>query len=306
MNSRASVRVRVPASSANLGPGFDVFGVALTLYNEVQAELLPAGTRPEIIVQGEGESHLPRDARNLVWRAFQRGLGGKKPRPARLVCVNRIPLARGLGSSSAAIVAGLAAGNALGRSRRDPQELFRMAVDMEDHPDNVAPAFFGGFRVSLQTNGGPVSVALPRPQGLKAVLCIPDFELSTEKARAVLPRRVSRADAIYNVSRAALFTAALAAKDFRRLGEAMEDRLHQPFRARLVPGLGRVIQAARRAGAFGAALSGAGPSVVALAPAGKAGNAGRAMARAFRRHRIRANAVVLDFDFQGTRVWRNR
>lgn len=302
--------VRVPATTANLGAGFDALGLALSFYNEVRLTVRRSGTPLSIVNEGEGAGSLPRDRRHLVFQSFAAAYAAaKRPLPAsvELRLLNRIPLARGMGSSSAAIVAGIAAANAAMGKPFDLDALARLATRLEGHPDNVVPALAGGLTASAAEKG-KVSFVAWRDQslfrGLKAVLAVPDFELSTAKARSVLPRTVSRADAVFNVSRAALFLAALREKKHGLLSAAMDDRLHQPYRKRLIPGFDAALAAAQKAGAFGACLSGAGPSLLAIAPAGKAAAAGRAMQKVFAGKRISSRVLLLDADLQGARVTR--
>lgn len=292
----------------------------MTLYNEVRLEtaggLKAAPTRRsdiEIVIKGEGAEQLPRDLRNIVWRAaetvFRRAR--RWPARARLTLVNRIPLARGLGSSAAARVGGLlAAARVCGSSlaplgRGKGEGLLSLAVGLEGHPDNVAPAILGGLVASIvSVRGHTLTLPIPVPTGLNAIVCVPSFELSTERARRALPRSVPLADAVFTSSRVAMLVTALAQKRWDLLGIAMEDRLHQPYRARLVPGLDRVMAAARKAGALGAALSGAGPSVLALVRGEGvvARRVGDAMVRAFASRRIRSHALMLGIDRRGARV----
>ncbi|MBI2916409.1 MAG: homoserine kinase [Chloroflexi bacterium] len=254
--------VRVPATTANLGPGFDCLGLALDLHNTVSVEPGPFGVR----VTGQGETTLPRNRRNLVYRSMERvfdRLGSGIP-DMRLTCHNEIPLTRGLGSSSAATVAGLVAGNALAGNALSQEDILTMAAELEGHPDNVTPALLGGCQVVVQTERGLVHAPVPLATDLIAVLFVPDFELRTSQARAVLPSVVPRGDAIYNVGRVALLVTALATGRGSLLREATRDRLHQPYRERLFPAMTRLFDAALEAGALGAFLSGAGPTVLAL------------------------------------------
>jgi homoserine kinase len=183
--------------------------------------------------------------------------------------------------------------------------MLSLAAEMEGHPDNAAPCLFGGLTVSIPVNGRVVSAACRDKglfKGLKLVAAVPDFELCTKDARAVLPRTVSRADAVFNVGRAALLLAALKEKRYDLLSAALEDRLHQPYRKKLIPGFDAVIAAAKRAGAFGACLSGAGPTILAFSPEAKAGAVGRAMQRAFAAKRVSSRTLVLEVDNAGVRV----
>jgi homoserine kinase len=256
--------VRVPATSANLGPGFDALGVALGIHNTVHVE--PAA-RVAVEVDGEGRGELETGPANLVYRAFvvaAQRLGGAPP-PLRLRCTNAIPLARGLGSSSAAIVAGLLIADRVFPDRLGRAELLRLAVEVEGHPDNVTPALLGGVQVCVRAEREVLHAAVTLPRPLRAVLFIPDLPISTEAARRVLPATVPLADAVYNLGRAALLVAALAAGDYRLLAEATRDRLHQPARTPLLPAMPALFDAALEAGALGACLSGAGSSLIAFA-----------------------------------------
>lgn len=305
-----SVRAKVPATSANLGPGFDVLGVALDLFNEV--EMIgwseSHGVSLQMEIRGEGASRLPDDDRNLLVRMARKILDRrvKRLKVLEVRLLNRIPLARGLGSSSAAIVGGLVAANAVCPRPLDRDDLLRMAVEEEGHPDNVAPALFGGLCVATVDDGDVRCVAWRDKklfEGLRAVVCVPAFELSTDTARAALPETVSRRDAVFNESRTALLLSALKDRRHDLIGVAMEDRLHQPYRKKLIPGWDDVLAAAKRAGAYGVCLSGSGPTILALSRAGKAPSVGRAMSAAFAKHRIAAKALDLGFDLKGARIF---
>jgi homoserine kinase len=260
----SELRVRVPASSANLGPGFDSFALALPLLAEF--ELRPARAW-SVTVEGDGQG-IPPDEENLfvvAARAAAKAVG-RELAPQHVIQRSAIPIARGLGSSAAAIVGGVVAANALLGEPFDRRTLLRIANEVEGHADNVAAALYGAFTVALPDEGGPVATRLVFPRTWRVCLLIPGRPLSTEQARAVLPAQVSREDAVFNVAHGAALIAAVMRGDGALLALAMVDRLHQPARTALVPALGDIIAAAREAGAFGAALSGAGPSVLAVAP----------------------------------------
>ncbi len=256
------VRVRVPASSANLGPGFDALALALALYNEVELE---ESDHISVAIQGEGAGRLDTGAANVVARgaamAFQ--AAGRHFRGATVRCVNRIPLSRGLGSSAAAWVGGLVGANALLGTPLDRDQVLTLAARAEGHPDNVAAAVLGGLTVSCSTERGIVALALPVPSDLDWVVLVPEVESSTREARAVLPDSVSRADAVFNVQRVSLLLGALGLGRTDLIGSAMRDRLHEPYRLRLFPWASAVETAAREAGALGCALSGAGSAILA-------------------------------------------
>lgn len=259
-----AVRVKAPATTANLGSAFDCAGMALELYNEVVVSL---NDRDIVIIDGEGKHELSHDSTNLVYRAIAKvaDCAGIPLPPLKIHCTNRIPLSKGMGSSAAAIVGGVVAGNALLGVDLSSSDLLDLAAQMEGHPDNVAPALFGGFVISCKDKQHRiVSVRVDAPDDLFAVLAVPEHKVSTREARAVLPDVVAHEDAVFNVSRAALLVAALQQRRYDLLATAMEDRLHQPYRAPLVSGLQRAVSAAIESGAVGAAISGAGPSVIAF------------------------------------------
>ena len=307
---RPVIRVRVPATTSNLGPGFDALGLALRLHNTLTLE---EAEEPRVEIEGEGAGALPRDATHLAYRGAlavvetvrARGAdsggarGGALPRAFHLRQHNRIPLARGLGSSAAAIVGGASAANALLGRPLNEQALIDLAARMEGHPDNVAPAVLGGLVACVTTETGEIRYTRLIPKRLRVVVAIPEFAVSTAEARRLLPDQVPYRDAVFNVTRTALLVAALAEGRADLLDEATRDRLHQPYRARLVPGLDAVFAAAREAGAHGVALSGSGPTVVAF---GETQGIGEAMRRAFESAGARCRAVDAEVDAEGTVV----
>jgi len=263
----APVRVRVPATSANLGPGFDALGLALSLYDDVVVRVADEGLFVD--VAGEGADTVPRTRRHLVVRALQAGfdaLGGQ-PRGLEVVCANRIPHSRGLGSSAAAIVAGLTAARALvlgGADTLDDDALLALAAELEGHPDNVAACLLGGLTLAWTASDGPAhAVRLPVSPVLRPVVFVPTTSSSTAKARKLLPETVPHADAARNAARSALLVHALAA-DPGLLLAATEDRLHQQYRAPSQVKTAGLVDALRAAG-VPAVVSGAGPSVLAFA-----------------------------------------
>lgn len=259
-----TIKVKVPATTANMGPGFDCLGMALELYNEIHMGLAPG--KISIHIEGEGAEEIKRDENNIVWRAAQRvfqEVGFKNP-GLWIKLINHIPTSRGLGSSAAAIVGGLVAANQLIGGKLNQDRLLTLASELEGHPDNVAPALLGGVIISVLAEGEVHYLKITPPEGLNTVVAIPDFKLSTYAARNVLPQKVSLTDAIFNLSRAALLVGALCEKRLDLLSIAGQDALHQPYRSSLVPGMQEVIQAANQAGALNVTLSGAGPTVLAL------------------------------------------
>jgi homoserine kinase len=260
---RDRVRVRVPATTANLGPGFDALGMALSMYAWI--EMGPAETT-QLTFHGERMQGLPNDKTNLIYQmaklVFEEA--GVSMPELDIAVHSEIPLTRGLGSSAAAIVGALGAANALIGQPFPQHELFRMAAAAEGHPDNVGAALFGGI-IAAVWNGKEASyVRIEPPLNLTTLVAIPAYELATTKARGVLPQQVSRADAVFNLSHASMLIAAMATGQLEKIQDAMDDRLHQPYRAPLVPGLELILKDAVRNGALGAALSGAGPTAIAL------------------------------------------
>jgi homoserine kinase len=247
--------VRVPASSANLGPGFDVLACALSLHLELEV-----GEGDRLSVDAGGAS-LPEDRTNLCVRAFER------LHPAdglRFEIRSEIPLARGLGSSAAAIVAGLVAADHMFELALEPDQLYAHAVALEGHPDNVAAALYGGFVVCPRagSDGLPRPVRLEPPQGIEPVLVVPGHEVATTEARAALPAEVPVDDAVANVAAASQLVLGIERSDLALIGTGLADRLHQPHRAALYPRSMELLAAARELGAVGATISGAGPSVL--------------------------------------------
>ncbi|MCD8327876.1 MAG: homoserine kinase [Ruminococcus sp.] len=255
------IKLRIPATSANLGAGFDALGLAMTYYNFVNLEL---SDRVEITSLDGFE--VPTDKSNLIYESASHlfEICGKKLDGLKIEQTSNIPMARGLGSSSACIVAGLVGANTLLGNPLTTDDLVNLAAQIEGHPDNTAPALLGGI-VTAVFDGRKVHwVKQEVNTSLKFVAIIPDFELKTEKARACLPKEVSHKDAVYNLSRAALFSASLLTGKFENLRTACHDRLHQPYRMELIPNCRRVFDIAYNHGAYAAYISGAGPTVMAV------------------------------------------
>ena len=302
MTEQKSVRVKVPGTTANCGPGFDTIGIACNIYNELELTLKKDG--PLVIeVTGEGAENIPCDGRNIVWRSIQHLLRKAKLdyKGAYIKMDNQVPLSRGLGSSATAIVAGLMAANEVIGRRFSRKDILCMATEIEGHPDNVAPAIFGGVTVSVVHNGRPESLSFLPQIKMDLVVAVPEFSLSTKAARSVLPTEVSMKDAVFNVSRASLLTAALCSGKKRFLQHAFEDALHQPYRASLIPGMYDVFKAAKEAGALGAAMSGAGPCLIAFSLQNSEA-VGQAMVEAFSRHDVKARYMVLSIDKKGAQI----
>ncbi|CAI6082400.1 homoserine kinase [Cohnella sp. JJ-181] len=261
------VVVRVPASTANLGPGFDSLGMALSLYAWV--DLAPAD-RTTVTLYGGNLEGVPRDKSNLIYEVAQSVFERAGVRLPELAIGIRsdIPLTRGLGSSASAIVGALVAANALIGEPLETDELFQMATALERHPDNVGASIYGGIVAAAWDGARAEAVRFDPPASLRFLAAIPAFELATKSARGVLPQQVAREDAVFNVAHSSLLTAALATGRLDALRHALRDKLHQPYRAPLIPGMERVLREAPDHGALGAVLSGAGPTLLAFAEAG--------------------------------------
>ena len=264
------VAVDVPATTANLGAGFDALAMALDLATDIEVEAVAPATQPpfRVEVEGEGARQLPDGRRNRFISALIDGLeaAGVEAHGAgwHVRMQNRIPVTRGLGSSASATVAGLVAADTLLEGDLGPQRMLELATQVEGHADNAAAAIYGGLCVVTQVQGTPRAIRLDPPDGLLVALYIPDRHLSTAAMRAALPETVPFADAVHNVGAATLAVAALASGRFDLLRAATTDRLHQPYRAAAYPELPELIEAALGAGADGACLSGAGPTVIAF------------------------------------------
>jgi len=297
-----AVKVRVPGTTANCGPGFDSVGIACTIYNELELILSQQGSLV-IEIEGEGKEIIPTDEENIVYQVIQTVLEkvGAKYQGIHIKMVNQIPLSRGLGSSAAAIVAGLFAANVATGNTLSKDDLLDMATTIEGHPDNVAPAIFGGITTSILQGEQAYYLRFVPPVKLSMVVAIPDFNLSTQAARNVLPQSVPFKDAVFNISRTALVIGALCQGEFHHLRYALEDKIHQPYRQHLIPGMQQVFDAALDNGALGAALSGAGPCLIAFAQ-DRCEQIGAGMVQAFASNHIKASYLVLDIDTEGAKV----
>lgn len=300
----AAVRVRVPATSANLGPGYDSLGLALGLYDDVVVRVADTGLHVDIA--GEGAGTLPRDEDHLLVRSLRTAfdLLGGQPRGLELVCANRIPHGRGLGSSSAAICAGIIAARAVttgGEARLDDRALLELATEVEGHPDNVAACLLGGFTLAWSESGAARAIRMAPAESIVPVVFVPGHPLSTEAARGLLPRSVPHVDAAANAGRAALLVEALTRRP-ELLLPATEDRLHQEYRA---PAMEESIALVNRLRSDGvpAVISGAGPTVLALAEDGAADKIARLAGKNWTANRLALDttgASVLPLNAGGT------
>merc|ERR1719261_1084752 len=259
------VDVHVPATTANMGPGFDSLGLAMNVYNRL---VVTRADKFSMTIEGEGADRIKPSPDNLIVKCVEKGLAavGQPMVPLHFECQNSVPPTRGMGSSSAALVSGLAAGGKDLSTPATKKLLLQLAADEEGHPDNVAPAIYGGFQVAFRTAcpGQWVTQRVNIPTGLQCVLFIPDDEMKTSEARGCLPENLTYADAVHNISRAAMLVNCFATSQFDPLRYAMEDKLHQPHRKHMFPYY-PIIEASLEAGAHGAFLSGAGPTVLAIA-----------------------------------------
>ena len=298
-----SAEIRVPGSTSNIGPGFDCFGLALKLYLTGHATAVPDASEPcQVTTTGANENEaLPRNAANLIYRAmsFAARREGLSLPPVELMVHNEIPLASGLGSSAAAIVAGIKSCALLTGHNLTDQKILNYATEFEGHPDNVAASVCGGFVINcLRDDRTVVSAKFDWPSHIRVVVVSPQSQLPTHVARAALARTVSRGDAVHNLQRTALFTAAIARGRDELLWDAMQDRLHQPQRESLVPGLKDALALPRMPGLLGIALSGAGPSILALVT-DHDDEIGARIASCFRAHKIKSTTRTLEVANEG-------
>ncbi|HAH78727.1 MAG TPA: homoserine kinase [Ruminococcaceae bacterium] len=295
------IRIQVPATSANLGSGFDSLGIALTLYNQVWME-----ESDSLSITCKDDVDVPKDKSNLIfWAAkclYDR-CGHTLP-GLKIVQLNNIPMARGLGSSSACIVAGILGANRLLGGPLNRQELIDLAAEIEGHPDNTTPAIEGGLAASAMEAGRVYSVSVPVSEKIRFALFIPPFELKTEKARAVLPLQYSRSDAVYNLSRSALMAASLFSGKLENLRVAVQDRIHQPYRAGLIAHLDDVFRMSYELGSLGTYVSGAGPTIISMVKADRAEHfAAQAAARMKKKNIAGWRIETLNTEPDGARIF---
>ena len=294
----SKIKVRIPATTTNLGPGFDCLGLALSLYNTVELEITKGKHRIE--VTGEGRTELEKPDYNLVLHAVEKvyeKIHQPCP-PVYLRLTNQIPFARGLGSSAAAYLGGLTAANVLSGNKLSDDEILELAVEKEGHPDNVVPAMKGGFTVSSRTKSGTLWIKCQQFKIPPVLVAIPDMPMKTKESRTVLPSQISYIDAVQNIGRTALLVSALAEGKWDLLRLAMEDRLHQPYRDTKDKLFSKSIQVALNAGAYGAALSGSGSTILTFIPEGNY-RVGQVIEKVFAEKGITLRLMQLDVDNQG-------
>ncbi|TMV52903.1 homoserine kinase [Paenibacillus mesophilus] len=297
------VYVKVPASTANLGPGFDALGMALNLYAWIEMGIAPA---TEIRLYGDQMSGVPTDKSNLIYKVAQQVFdkAGVSHPELDIAMYSDIPLTRGLGSSASAIVGALVAANALIGNKLSSHELFQMASALEKHPDNVSASLFGGLTVAFWDGERAEHLRIVPDDRLDILVAIPRFELATEKARHVLPEQVPMKDAVFNIGHASLLVAAFCTGRYDMIRHAMKDAIHQPYRAPLIPGMTDILQRAEEHGALGVALSGAGPTLLALVnrKEGRGAELERFLLDTLRGQGIEADTMWLQVSAEGATV----
>ena len=297
------VTISVPATTANLGVGFDCLGAALSIANKFQFAVVDTNTKLQIVVSGEEAGKVSTGEGNLVYRAFLKLYQHVKQTPPNLKITIElgVPLARGLGSSATAIVGGLMGANSLAGNPLTKTQIMDLAIAMEGHPDNVVPALLGNCLLSVEEEKWQIS-SIPWHQDIVPVVAIPNFELSTNKARSVLPTEYSRSDAIFNISRMGLLIRGLDTNNGEWLKTALADKLHQPYRQQLIPGYSEVRQAAIDTGAYGVVISGAGPTLLALTSPKNVARVVASMTQAWKNMGIDAVVRSLTLDRLGAKI----
>lgn len=305
IKNKKLITFKIPATSANIGSGFDSVGLALNLYNEIHIYENYNSKKIEFEIFGEGENEISKKD-NMIYSAMKLVFKKLKSKPNKgyiIKCINRIPLSRGLGSSSAAIIGGLLCSNfILGNKLKIEKDILNMAVQIEGHPDNVAPAILGGIISGVVKKEENFKyIKIKPPKNLKAIVSIPDFYLSTEIARNILPKEITRKDAIFNISRAALLTSALFSNRLDLLEIATEDKIHQDYRAKFIPNLNQLFKETKKAGAYSVTISGAGSSILALAKDDKniIEKVSKAMHSSFKKKNINSVIKVLNIPTKG-------
>lgn len=311
------VSVKVPATTANIGPGFDCLGMALPVYNTVTIEetVLP-GTGVEINVLADNDSidqlsldHVPSDENSIVYKAVELLYNsiGQSPSELKINIHSNIPVARGLGSSSSVIVGALIAANELLGRPADEVALLSIACEIEGHPDNITPAIVGGLVISSQEEDGSVVYRkLEWPSEWAVTVCVPDFELSTDIARSVLPKEVPMKDAIFNAKRLAMFVQAVHTKDSELMKLALQDRLHQPYRMKLVPGLDKIIDNLKHFdNVLGCVLSGAGSSILIISERNDLDKIRNVVKETWADQNIKCNIKTLSVENNGAQIISN-
>ena len=298
------IKIRVPATTANLGPGFDCLGLALKLYLNLEIEEIEKGLVIEY--RGEGAEKFSVKKDTLIGKSAElvlKKIGQDKSKNGlKIKAFNQIPIARGLGSSASAIIGGIVGAAKLYNVNLTNREMLELALSLEGHMDNIVPALIGGFTLAYKTGQEEIKWSrIKTPLDLRIVLAIPEFTLNTKEMRKVLPQKVALSEAIFNLSRSALLVNALQNSDWEVLVEAMVDRLHQPYRAPFIPGIEDMFSQIKKTGLAGVALSGSGPSVVSLTKKGREEVISKIMKDAFLKAGINCRVLVLEADLEGTK-----
>jgi len=299
------IKIRVPATTANLGPGFDCLGLALKLYLNLEIEETEEGLIIEYQGEGAEKFSVKKKEDTLIWKSINLVL--KKiykdipKKGLKIKALNEIPVTRGLGSSASAIIGGIVGAVRLFNVDFTNQETLELALSLEGHMDNIVPALIGGLTLAYKTGQEEIKwTRIKTSPDLRIVLAIPEFTLNTKEMRKVLPQKVTLSEAIFNLSRSALLVNALQNSDWEVLAEAMEDRLHQPYRAPFIPGIEDMFLKIKKTGLAGAALSGSGPSAVSLTKKGREEAISKIMKEAFLKAGINCRTLVLEADLEGT------
>ena len=299
------IKIQVPATTANLGPGFDCLGLALKLYLNMEIEEIEEGLVIEY--QGEGAEKFSSKKDTLIGKSAELVLKktgqDKSKKGLKIKAFNQIPVTRGLGSSASAIIGGIVGAAKFYNINLTNQEILELALSLEGHMDNIVPALIGGLTLAYKTGQEEIKwVRIKTPRDLRVVVAIPDFTLSTGEMRRALPQKVALPEAVFNLSRSALLINALQNSDWDVLAEAMEDRLHQPYRAPFIPGIGDIFSQIKKTGLAGVALSGSGPSVVSLTKVGSEEEISKIMKDTFLKAGITCRTLVLEADLEGTKA----
>ena len=299
------IKIRVPATTANLGPGFDCLGLALKLYLNLEIEEIAQGLVIEYQGEGAEKFSVKKKEDTLIWKSINLVL--KKiykdipKKGLKIKALNEIPVTRGLGSSASAIIGGIVGAVRLFNVDFTNQETLELALSLEGHMDNIVPALIGGLTLAYKTGQEEIKwTRIKTSPDLRIVLAMPEFSLNTKEMRKVLPQKVTLSEAIFNLSRSALLVNALQNSDWEVLAEAMEDRLHQPYRAPFIPGIEDMFLKIKKTGLAGAALSGSGPSAVSLTKKGREEAISKIMKEAFLKAGINCRTLVLEADLEGT------
>ncbi len=301
------IKIRVPATTANLGPGFDCLGMALKLYLNLEIEEIEEGFVIEYRGEGAEKFSAKKKEDTLIWKSMnlvlKRTHKDIHKKGLKIRVFNEIPITKGLGSSASAIIGGIAGASKLYNVDLTNREMLELALSLEGHMDNITPALIGGLTLAYKTGREEIRWArIKTPLDLRIVVVIPEFTLNTKEMRKVLPQKVALPEAIFNLSRSALLVNALQNSDWEVLAEAMEDRLHQPYRAPFIPGIEDMFSQIKKTGLAGVALSGSGPSVVSLTKVGSEEVISKIMKDAFLKAGITCRILVLEADLEGTKL----